>query len=232
MVKCGNSLALPLAAWFALIAPLLIAAELPQRYSGYLGGTSVYENLTQVEIRKGDVVWRWIDPAFSAGRYNAVLVEDVVFYPEAVPGPRISADTLLQVKAYLSSELRSHISAVLGQASAADYGVLRMQSAITGVKPAGADTRSSSSLAALFGAGKAPGGGQGSPVRVFVETRLHDSMSGRIVGLSMREFTGPHREGSEQELQLEDLKEGLDRLVDDATSSLGFLLSERPASVR
>jgi hypothetical protein len=57
-------------------------------------------------------------------------------------------------------------------------------------------------------------------------------MTGRIVGLSMREFNATPGLDRERELRLADFRERLDRLADDATSTLTFLQSDPLSPIR
>jgi hypothetical protein len=214
-----------LAGWLLMLLPALLHAG-PPAHSGYLGSTSVYDGLEEVEIRPGERAWRWIGPEFSAIYYDAVLVEDVVFYPDAVPGPRVSADTLREVKAYVSARMRREVGSVTHLANAPGPGVLRMQIAITGVHAARA-AKEELAVESLFSGGQAS-----EPVRVFFEARFHDSQSGHIVGRAMRELTDGALATVPGELRLTDLTSSLDRLCIDAGASVGGLLRAQPAPIR
>jgi hypothetical protein len=205
-------------------AGMLAAATDAPRYSGYLGSESVYDSLKTVEIRSGVVARRWIGPDFNALNFDHVLVDDVVFYPEARPGPRVSSDTLQQVQQYLSGQLRRKVGDVLAVAKQPALGVLRMQTAITALKVRreGLLGHGALPVGALFA------GEQDVEVRVFVETRFSDSRSGEIVGLSMRELDGTALERGNAPLTLADMKESLDQATDDAAANLAILLTNVP----
>jgi hypothetical protein len=214
----------PRAALFALLAlawaALAGAGETPQR-SGFLGSAAVYERLQPVALGNGAIAERWFGRQMRTGYYASVLVDDVMFYPEPTPGPRVSASTLREVRSYLGDRLRASIGELLPLADGPAEHVLRLQTAITGVN-AGKDAAASHGVAALFGSGER------AVARVFVEVRFHDARTGELVGLGVREVDGEPLAAGVQAVQLQQVRASLDRAAQDAAATLAMTLTARP----
>lgn len=190
--------------------------------SGFLGDDAVYSQLEEVTLHKGVTGKRWLGPSLNLANFQSVMVEDVQLYPEPKPGPQVSAEVLEQSTQYLTRQLRNKVGSVLNLADAAGPGVLRMETAITGVsvKTEGMKAYEIIPVAALFGAAKAASGKRDRDVLVFVEVRLIDSASDELVGAAMRQIEGEHLKGKKDQLNLDDLKGSLDQATDDASKAL------------
>ncbi len=125
--------------------------------SGFLGDDSVYGRLEPVKLAKGGEAKRWIGPSMNFSNYQKVLVDDVAMYPRAEPGPQVSQETLEAITTHLSDGLRRKVGAVLSLATEPGPGVLRMQTAVTGVaiKTEGMKAYEVLPVAAVFGGLKA-----------------------------------------------------------------------------
>jgi hypothetical protein len=185
--------------------------------SGYLA-PEMYAMLEEVEIKDGRKSKRWIGPKLNFANYKSVLIDDVVLYPKPEPGPQVSEETLYAVRGYLTEKLREKVGAVLTLSQESGPDVLRMQVAITGVeiKTEGMKAYEVMPVAAIFGGLKAATGTRAMEVRVFVESKLSDSVSGEVVGAAVRELEGKNLKGKKDKLSLEDMKESLDIATDDA----------------
>lgn len=199
--------------------------ETPQ-YSGFLGDDSVYAQLEEVELHKKVKGQRWIGPSLNASNYQSVLVDDVVLYPEPEPGPQVSAETLDEIRGYLTTELKKKVGATLTLADAAGPGVLELQAAVTGVtvKTESMKAYEVVPVAAIFGGFKALTGKRDRDVTVFLEARLVDSQSGELVGAAMRRVEGEDLKGKKDQLTLKDMKDSLDQVTDDAAGTLSTVL--------
>ncbi len=199
--------------------------EKPQN-SGFLGDDSVYAQLEEVELHKKVKGQRWIGPSLNISNYQSVLVDDVVLYPEPEPGPQVSAETLDEIRDYLTTELKKKISATLTLADAAGPGVLELQGAVTGVtvKTEGMKAYEVIPVAAIFHGIKAAAGKRDRDVHVFLEARLVDSQSGELVGAAMRRVAGEDLKGKKDQLTLKDMKDSLDQVTDDAAGTLSTVL--------
>ena len=203
-----------------------VAEEEKPQYSGFLGDDSVYAKLEEVELHKKIKGHRWIGPTLNVSNYQSVLVDDVVLYPEPEPGPQVSAETLEQIRDYLTTELKKKIGAALTLAEAAGPGVLEIQGAVTGVavKTESMKAYEVVPVAAIFGGIKAMSGKRDRDVHVFLEARLVDSQSGELVGAVLRRVAGEDLKGKKDQLTLEDMQDSLDQVSDDAAGALGKVL--------
>lgn len=194
--------------------------------SGFLGDEAVYGHLESVKLKNGAEGKRWFGPSMNFQNYQKVLVEDVLLYPEPEPGPQVSEETLEQITKYLSDGLRRKVGSVVNLAAEAGPGVLRMQTAVTGVivKTEGMKPYEVIPVAAVFGGLKAATGKRDMDVRVRVEARFVDSQSGELVGAAMRVLEGKELKGKKDQLQLEDVQDSLDDATDTASSVLSDIL--------
>jgi hypothetical protein len=203
-----------------------IAKEEPT-YSGYLGD-EVYGKLQEVELRKGVKAKRWIGPKLNFTNYQKILIDNVVLYPEPEPGPQVSAETLDQIRSYLTEKLNAKVGAVLKVTTEPGPGVLRMQTAVTGVeiKTEGMKAYEVVPVAAIFGGIKALTGKRDRDVRVYVEVKFSDSQSGEVIGAAVRKVEGEQLKGKKDQLELEDMQKSLDGATDDAQGFLSGMPAE------
>ena len=199
--------------------------EKPQ-HSGFLGDDSVYAQLEEVELHKKVKGQRWIGPSLNISNYQSVLVDDVVLYPEPEPGPQVSAETLDQIRDYLTTELKKKIGATLTLADAAGPGVLEIRGAVTGVavKTEGMKAYEVIPVSAIFHGIQAAAGKRDRDVHVFLEARLVDSQSGELVGAVLRRVAGEDLKGKKDQLTLKDMQDSLDQVSDDAAGALSTAL--------
>ena len=203
------------------------SAEDAAKVSGYLG-PEVYAMLEEVEIADGRKARRWVGPKLSFANYKSVLIEEVILFPEPEPGPQVSRETLDAVRDYLTAKLREKASAVLNVASEPGPQVLRMQTAVTGVKitTEGMKAYEVLPVAAVFGGLKALAGERDRDVLVFVEFKLSDSETGEMVGAAVRRVEGAKLKSTKDQLLLEHLRDNLDSVTDDAQSTMSHVLGE------
>ena len=215
----------------ALLATLLLACALlalhssPSRaddwqYSGFLGANENYQKLEEVKLDSGEKAMRWISPGLILENYKRALVEPVVFYPEPQPGPQVSAETLRQIKEYLTDNLRRRVGEVVQISEAPGTDVARIEPAITGVvvETQGMQAYEVLPVAAVFGGVKAAAGKRKQDVKVFIEVRITDSESGELLGTIVRTAEGKPLKGKKDELEIKDLEENLDTMTDDASA--------------
>lgn len=180
--------------------------------SGFLGGADIYARLQPVKAEHGQDAKRWIDPSLRAGQYTAVLIDPVVLYPKPEPSEDVSAETLDQIRGYLTQELKSHIGGDVTLVESAGPGVLHMEAALTGivVKPQGLKPRDIVPVAALFTGLKHLAGKSNQEVHVFIEVKFLDGQSGNLEAAAMREVGGKTLHGKKEQLTLDDVKKSLD----------------------
>jgi O-succinylbenzoate synthase len=204
-----------------------LPAEDLTKVSGYLG-PEVYAMLEEVDIADGRKVKRWIGPKLNFANYKSVLIEDVILFPEPQPGPQVSQETLDAVKDYLTEKLQKKVSSVLKVAPGTGPEVLRMQTAVTGVKITveGMKAYEVLPVAAVFGGLEALSGERDENVVVFVEFKLSDSVTGEMVGAAVRRVEGEKLKNAKDQLLLEHLQDNLDTVADEAQSTMSHVLGE------
>jgi len=205
----------------------LVAAETKEELTGYLG-PEIYAKLSDVEVRKGIKVRRWVGPKLNFANFKSVLVDDVIFHPEPEPGPQVSAETLDAVRASLTGKLRDKIGTVLNLSSAPGPEVLRLQVAITGVeiKTEGMKVYEVLPIAAVFGGLKALTGTREREVQVFLEFKVSDSETGEVIGAAVRRVTGENLENARQQLKLDHIVEDLEAVAVETQNVLSEMLAE------
>lgn len=202
-----------------------LPAEEPPQYSGYLG-KDVYAKLKKLDTDNNVDAMRWLAPRLNFTNYQKILIDKVVLYPKPEPGPQVSAETLEKIQAYLTQELVAKVSKVLEVTTKPGPGVLRMDTAVTGVeiKTEGMQAYEVVPVAAVFGGVKALTGTRDRDVSVFLEVKFSDSESGEVVGAAIRKIEGRQLEGMKDELGLEDMQESLDKATDDAQREISRVM--------
>jgi hypothetical protein len=137
-------------------------------------------------------------------------------------------ETLDQIRSYLTEKLNAKVGAVLNVTTEPGPGVLRMQTAVTGVeiKTEGMKAYEVVPVAAIFGGIKALTGKRDRDVRVYVEAKFSDSQSGEVIGAALRKVEGEQLKGKKDQLELEDMQKSLDGATDDAQGFLSGMLAE------
>lgn len=211
----------------ALAVTSISIAEDQPVHSGYLS-EEVYSKLEKVELKNGAEAMRWLGPKLNFANYQKILIDDVVLYPEPEPGPQVSAETLEQVKAYLTEKLDAKVRTVVNVTTEPGPGVLRMHTAVTGVeiKTEGMKAYEVVPVAAIFGGVKALTGTRDRDVHVFVEVKFSDSQSGEVIGAALRKIEGKKLKGKKDQLELKDMQKSLDKATDDAQSALSEALAK------
>jgi len=219
---------LPLVCAIALTACSSLPAEKSAPTSGYLG-KDIYAKLEKLETDNNVDAMRWLDPRLNFTNYQKILIDNVVLYPEPVPGPQVSAETLEKIQAYLTQALVAKVSTVVEVTNEPGPGVLRMDTAVTGVeiKTEGMQVYEVVPVAAVFGGVKALTGTRARDVQVFLEVKFSDSQSGEVIGAAIRKIEGRQLEGMKDELELEDMQESLDTAIDDAQREISRVMAKK-----
>ncbi len=230
MLKLGRYISLGGFLAMACFAPAWTTAaeDVASKVSDYLGA-DVYALLHEVETHDGTKVKRWIGPELSFANYKQVLIEDVILYPEPQPGPQISQETLDEVRAYLTEKLKIKVGAILKLTTEPGPQVIRMQVAITGVEitTEGMKVYEVMPVAAVFGGLKALTGTRDREVAVFVEGKLSDSVTGKMVGAAVRRLKGDKLKGTREQLKLEHLQDNLDTALNDLQGEFSDMLGKK-----
>ena len=202
-------------------------SEKPSRYSGFLS-TNYYDRLTKVEIPSGQILFRYLDPDFISSNYHQVIVDPVVAYPEPKKNKHMSMDTLFILESRLTSFLENGFSKVLPLTETPGVGVLRVQIAITGVDVSSKGLEPYEYLPfALITAGvNTAAGGRDQEVNLFIEGRIVDSATNKVLGVGIRQVRGEDLENADTELQINRLDKGLKTAGNDFVIGLNRLFSK------
>ena len=165
---------------------------------------------------------RWIGDGLSVSNYQKMIIDPVQLYPKPEPSEQVSEATLADISAYLTKALKTKVGTVMELTDKPGSNVLRMQAAVTGVvvKTEGMKAYEVIPIAAVFGAAKAATGTRDMDVRVRIEARLVDSVSGELQGMMLRVIEGEQLKGKKDQLTLDDVRGSLDNASDDATTAI------------
>ena len=157
-----------------------------------------------------------------------MILEPVTFYPELEPSEQVSAETLQQVERHLDARLREKVGDVLTLVDEAGEGVVRVESAVTGVavETQGMKPYEVVPIAAVMGGVKAATGKRKQDVRVFIEVRITDSVNGELLGMIVRTVQGKPLKNKKDALELKDLESDLDTVASDASDSIASSIAE------
>ena len=180
------------------------------------------QRTTEYKSKDGQVVKRWTADGLSAANYLKLIVEPVVYHPTATPTEQASQETLDQIAAALTNSAREKLGTKLQIVEAAGPGTLRLTTAITGVtiKTEGMKAYEVLPIAAVFGAAKAASGNRKLDVRLYIETRLADSQTDEVLGVTMREVKGEDLKGKKDKLQVEDVEPAFEKALNGALETL------------
>jgi len=157
----------------------------PEHFSGYLGD---YSKLESVKGEGGDEIRRWVNPKLKKGEYLKLLVDPVVFFPQAQPTPQISAETLRQIGAYTNEAVRRELGKSFLLVNEVGPGVARLDVAFTGVttETEGLAPYEYIPVAAIVAGAEAASGTRSRQPTVQVEARVTDSLTNERLGVAVR----------------------------------------------
>lgn len=177
----------------AVCAAFLVAGCATQKQpkeSGFLGN---YSNLTKQDAPGGGSRLAYKNPSFVPGKYNAMLLEPIVFYPEPKPTAEVSMQSLTEIRNYVDRSLQQKMAQQVRLVNQAGPGVARVQIAITAV---GTETQSLKVYQyipvalVITGAKAAVQGGLPQDASIAIETKVTDSQTGEVLFESVRGGTG------------------------------------------
>ena len=218
----SNSRKIVAVAFFLAVWAAIAVAD-DQKNSGFLKD---YSQLQQQQDSAGNPVQRYINSKLSSGTYKKILIEPVVYYPEAKPSDKVDAATLDQIKSYLTEQLVKLIGGKVPVVDAPAADVVRMRVAITGVaaqKP-GLKPYELVPIGFLVSRLKT----QQLDSVVNVEAELLDSVSGELLGEVVKQGTGTQINATpDSKLTFADVQAVLDGWATQAAqfAAAGFTVS-------
>jgi hypothetical protein len=200
---CGGAI-------FAMALCLAISDAQAQSNSGFLGNN--YSKLSDAQSPSGHSVKRWLDPNVSAGRFELLLVDKTVFYPEPKSTEQLNAATLAEIRNYLDEALRRELTGLVKLAPEPGARTLRLRPAITAAasKDLGLKPYQYLPIAFVLTAGKTSHG-----AILAVEYELQDTETNQVVGAGMRQGKGLELKRGDEKLTLAHFKPIIDEWAKD-----------------
>lgn len=181
-------------------------------YSGYLVN---YDDMADTQMPSGQHALRWVSPELKKGEYHAIMIDPIGYYPLPPNDARVSKGTMLLVARYLAEQARLVVGKELNIVTAPGPGVLRWDAAITGVSSEG--TNIDNLTVAHIWEEKIPGGAViPRKVEVYLESKLIDSQSKKLLAKSVRRGLGNPAPQNGNRLTVEEMKPVLNHWVEDA----------------
>jgi hypothetical protein len=187
-----------------------IESVVAQPTSGFLGNS--YSKLADAQSPSGRTVKRWLDPAVTSGKFDFLLIDKTVFYPEPRSTEQLSAATLAQIRAYLDDALKRELTGLVKLASEPGPRTLRLRPAITAAasKDLGLKPYQYLPIAFVLTAGRTSHG-----ATLAVEYELQDTETNQIVGAGMRQGTGLTLKSADEKLTVAHFKPIIDEWAKD-----------------
>jgi hypothetical protein len=198
---------------FLLNAPGVLAQE----NSGFLG--DAYGKLQETTSPSGVQVKRWA--AAEMPKYDKVLIEKTVLYPEPKSSKQVSDSTLRAIAAYLDQALRREVGAVLQVVDQPAPGAVRLKPAITAAAAKDQGFKPYEVLPAAFVLGqiKKASGTRAKDAALAVEWEARDAQSGDLVAAGMREGRGEKLKAPTDPVTLDNYKPLLDAWAKDTRAA-------------
>jgi NAD(P)H-dependent flavin oxidoreductase YrpB (nitropropane dioxygenase family) len=185
------------------------------QYSGFLQD---YSKLQKTTTPSGHEVLRWIAPDFNVSDYRGIYVQPVAFYPPAKPNARVSQATLDQVREYANSRLKAAIGErITLLPNPSGKRVLIAKVAVTAVVAENEDMQFYEvvPVAAVIATTMAASGHRTQNAALFIEAKLIDQDTGKTVMAVVRKGYGKTIGNSTAPITFNDVKKGIDDMVDD-----------------
>jgi hypothetical protein len=166
----------------------------------------------------------WVSPGFTGDKYQEVLIEKVVFYPEAKSSDQVPSKSLTEIRDYIDASLRKAVGSVLPLADKPGPGVARLRVAITAASvDTGLKPYQLVPVALVFTAAKEATGTAKHDVKLAVESEITDSTSSAPLARVVRDAKGIEVKGDEK-LTLGMAKPKIDEWAESVRESLAARL--------
>lgn len=194
---------------------LIAGAAVAQQNSGFLKDN--YSKLQDAQSPSGAKVKRWLAPALTPGKYEAVLIDKTVLYPEPKGAPQVSVATLKEIATYLDEALRRELTGVLKLAAEPGPKTLHIKPAITGAaaKDQGFKPYEVLPIAFVFSTVKKASGGTTKEAFLAVEYEVWDVETNQLVGAGVRQGTGQALKNPSDSVTLANVKPVIDAWAKD-----------------
>ena len=189
--------------------------------AGYLTQNQ-YDLLQEYESASGATVYRYISPSFKAANYNSAVVVPVVTHPEPQATEQVSLATINTLQTKMTALVSDSLKAVLPLATEPGQGVLKFETAITGVDISNTNLKVYQYIpvALVINSVKTVAGGRDQKVRLNIEMKVSDSLTGDVLVVAVRQIAGEDLENVKTKLDANQLNKGLATAGKDMVSSL------------
>jgi hypothetical protein len=203
-----------------------VAADDPPT-SGFIP-PAVASKMTKVKVDDKHDAMRWVSTDLTGQKYQALMIDPVIFYPAPDPSPQVSSSVLEKIGKYLTDSLRRQMGAHMKVVDQAGPGVLRLQPAMTAVtvKKKGLSPLDVLPIHLAFTAATAATGNMDETVHAMIEVRITDSVSKDYEGaISLSLESNTKLDNDKDQLTLKDFSTALDQGATRATGVFEKLLA-------
>ena len=189
-------------------------------YSGYLGD---YSSLKDDKTESGQPIKRYVSPRFTPDRYRAVLLEDVVFYPEPKPSDQVNQQSLDAIRSHMDKALQREFSKRFAVVKQPGPGVVRVNVALTAVgsQTEGLKPYQYVPIALVITTAKAAVSGRPEEAVINIESKGTDSVTNERLYAAVRSGRGERlkQEGDKgQKVTAADLQALIDKWAEAAAN--------------
>lgn len=161
------------------------------QFSGWLVD---YSDMKENKMASGGTSLLWVSPDLKKGKYTAIMIDPIGLYPRPPLLAKVSKGRMLEALTYIKTRATNQIGSTLKIVDKPGPGVLRLDAAITGVKTtAEKDKRNDAknTPVSMIFVDMSPAAAQPEQsMVVFLEARLRDSQTNKILVKSVRAGTG------------------------------------------
>jgi hypothetical protein len=194
-----------------------------EKYSGFLED---YSQLEEIEVKSGGVGLIWLDPDLSTMGYTKAILEPVVIYPQPKRDSDEAKAFIKEVKSYLDAAIQAAVGDSVIITSTPGPNTVRVRFALTGVD---INTENLGAyeyipVALIWAGATTAAGKRAQVVEIFFESEMLDSVSGVVLGRSVRKGYGESLENKSEIMTTEKMYPQLDYWAHDA-ANIAHLLS-------
>jgi hypothetical protein len=188
-----------------------------RNYSGFLDDYSVLE---EVEVDTGGVGLIWLAPDLADKGYTKAILEPTVIYPEPKRDSDEAKAFIVEITRYMDAAIQSAVGQSVIITDNPGPNTVRVRFALTGVE-IGSEGLSSYEyvpVALVWVGATTAAGSRTQVVEVFFEAEMSDSLTGEILGRSVRKGIGDSLENRSETLTVDKVYPQLDLWAEDATN--------------
>lgn len=187
-----------------------------EKYSGFL---TDYKDLSEAESVSGSPVLRWVSPTFESKNYDNVVLEPIVFYPDATPTKQIDRNKLNDILSYANAKLSVEMNKRLPVVDKVGTRSLIFRSAITAVETSQQNLQfyEVMPISVLIAGTQMVTGYRTLDTTFYFEAQVIDAKTMKPVIKVVRKGAGETLSNSHQQLTVHEVKGAIDNLISDLT---------------